>query len=396
MSTDTKTAAASTKPLVDYQTIDADGHTVFASTEWWKPYMPEKYWEWAPKPVTEPNQEGNFQCEGRIFKLPFPYPGAGDSASLGGLMTPGGWRLEDLSNVTVENARKAGGALAEDRLRAMDADGVAVAYLYPSEMLSLPWAIISSHFAAVVTRAHNDWLADYCKADPHRLRGAALLPQQDLMLAVEEMERAKKNGLPTVMLRPNPINGLKFDHPNYDRLWATAIDLDIGIGIHEGFGVEMPTIGNDRSNNWLEVHALEHPTEHMAACMAFTMGGVLQRFPKLRVGFLESGAGWAGFWLNRLDEHYEKFLRFYPGLDLLPSEYFKRQCFLGIEPDYELIPHLVEQGLEDTMVFSSDFPHFDAIYPGSVAALVERDDLSDETKRKLLRDNPLRLYGVDS
>jgi predicted TIM-barrel fold metal-dependent hydrolase len=150
----------------------------------------------------------------------------------------------------------------------------------------------------------------------------------------------------------------------------------------------------ERCHNWLQAHAFEHPVEHMSACMLLITTGVLQRYPRLRIGFLESGAGWAGFWLHHLDEHYEKWHRFYPGLDELPSVYFQRQCFLGVEPDYALMPHLIAQGLGDTLLFSTDFPHFDAIFPGSAAALYTRTDLAEEQKRKILRDNALRFYGA--
>ncbi|MBI2867367.1 MAG: amidohydrolase family protein [Chloroflexi bacterium] len=109
---------------------------------------------------------------------------------------------------------------------------------------------------------------------------------------------------------------------------------------------------------------------------------------------MESGAGWAPFWLNRMDEHYEKLHRFYPEITEEPSATFKRQCFLGVEPDDHLMPQMVDSGLEDTLIFSSDFPHFDAIFPGSAAALADRNDLSPEAKRKALRDNGLRMYGV--
>ena len=98
------------RPFVDYETVDGDGHTVLGGYDWWKPYLPKKYWEWAPQPIREPNQEGNVLCEGRVYKLPMPYPGSQDKSSLGGLMTPGGWKLDDLSSISVEDGRKAGGA----------------------------------------------------------------------------------------------------------------------------------------------------------------------------------------------------------------------------------------------------------------------------------------------
>ena len=157
----------------------------------------------------------------------------------------------------------------------------------------------------------------------------------------------------------------------------------------------MPRLGQERTHNWYQLHAFEHPAEHMMASMLMITGGVMHRYPKLRVGFMESGAGWAGFWLHHLDEHHEKLIQMYP--ELAPESatyYFQRQCFLGVEPDYEQVPHLIECGLEDCLVFSSDFPHFDAIWPGSVAAMANRKDMTDGQKRKALRDNALRMYGV--
>ncbi len=373
------------KVSLDYETIDGDGHTSGIEPGWYKNYLPEKYWDWAPKSV-----DGVTHAEGRAFPMPYPLPGVG-------LGTPSGWKLKDLNEVTPEETQKRGGRDPKDRLKTMTADGVDIAYLYPTELLVMPWALSSSSFAIAYSAAHNDWLLDYCSADPHRLRPVAVIPPQDMVLAVEELERCAKKGYKVVMVRPNTCLGLNVDHPNFERFWAAAQDLDMAIGIHEGYlqgSPYMPRLGDDRTNNWPQLHAFEHPAEHMMASMLLITGGVLQRYPKLRFGFMESGAGWAGFWLHHLDEHYEKLHRFYPGLDEEPSFYFKRQCFLGVEPDYAQIPYLIDCGLEETLVFSSDFPHYDAIYPGSVAAMADRKDMTDVQKRKTLRDNALRMYGV--
>lgn len=293
---------------IDYEVIDGDGHTIFPSDEWWKPYLEKRYWEWAPKNVAGPGGRVVLMAEGRPYPTPMDLPGgatmsdARGGTGLGvGLMIPGAWRIPDPKDVTPEEARRLGGAEPGDRLKAMDQDGIAVAYLYPSELLSLPYALHSSAFAAALLRANNDWLVDYCAADPHRLRPVALLPQQDLILAVEELVRVREKGVRAVMVRPNPIAGQNLDHPNYERLWAAAQELDVAIGIHEGFGATLPRLGVDRAQNWMQAHAIEHPAEHMSASMLLITSGVLQRYPKLRVGFMESGAGWAGFWLHHLD-----------------------------------------------------------------------------------------------
>lgn len=379
-----------------YEVIDSDGHVRLPGEDWWKPYLPKRYWDWAPALVTKTDGSKHRYAEGRLLPPPLPLPvkSMAGSTSVGGFMVPGGWRLENPESVSVAEARRLGGAVPKDRLAAMDKDDIAIAYLYPSELLSLPYVLSSSAFALAIQRAHNDWLADYCNADPHRLRGVALVPQQDLVLATEEMQRVRKKDMHAVMLRPNPIAGQNIDHRNYERVWSAAEHLHSAVGLHEGFGLTVPRAGVERCHNFFQGHVVSHPVEHMLAALALITGGVFQRHPKLRLGFMESGAGWAPFWLNRMDEHHEKLHRFYPEMEEKPSVTFRRQCFLGIEPDDHLLPHLIDFGLGDALLFSSDFPHFDAAYPGSVAALAGRTDLADNTKRKALRDNALRFYGV--
>ena len=347
---------------VDYEVVDADGH-IELPDGWWQPYLPAKYREWAP------SLQGR-GAEGREFTRHWPDPPA-------------------------PTRNHPGGADPHARLAAMDLDGVDVAYLYPSQVLSVMPTLKSSAFALALAQAYNEWLLDYCSVDPHRLRPVALVPQQDLVLAVEEMERVAARGVRAVMLRPNPVLDVNIDHPNYERVWAAAQAAELTIGIHEGAG-GLPRgaqAGVDRCHTFSQVHVVCHPFEHMLACLLLLTGGVLERHPRLRVGFMESGAGWAPFWLNRMDEHWEQPHSGRPTPEP-PSFYFVRQCFLGVEPADHLLPQMLEFGLGDSLVYSSDFPHFDAVWPGSAAALLDRTDVADAAKRKVAHDNALRMYGV--
>ena len=131
----TKQELFSVKPpkvSLDYETIDGDGHTSGIEPGWYKNYLPEKYWDWAPKSV-----DGVTHAEGRAFPMPYPLPGVG-------LGTPSGWKLKDLNEVTPEETQKRGGRDPKDRLKTMTSDGVDIAYLYPTELLVMPWALSSS------------------------------------------------------------------------------------------------------------------------------------------------------------------------------------------------------------------------------------------------------------
>ena len=212
-----------------YGAIDGDGHTAQQPVEWWKPYLPKKYWDWAPKA----DESYTTMAEGRKYPLPHELR----STSLG---LPLGWKLKDPTEVTMDDLWTRSGSEVKDRLKLMDEDGVSIAYLYPSELLVMPWALASSSFAIAYSAAYNDWLHDWCSADPHRLRPVAVIPTQDTILAVEEMERVAKKGFKAVMVRPNTCLGQNVDHQNMEPFWAAAQDLDIAIGIHEGFSQGSP------------------------------------------------------------------------------------------------------------------------------------------------------------
>src|SRR5205823_1334037 len=130
-------------------------------------------------------------------------------------------------------------------------------------------------------------------------------------------------------------------------------------------------------------HASSNPMEMMRAMATMIGGGVFERFPDLRVTYLESGCGWLPFWLERLDEHLELMPESVPFLKHEPSEVFKSHCYISFEPDEYMLPHVARCVGDERIVYASDYPHFDAKFPYSVKEVAERRDLSDETKAKL-------------
>ena len=130
-------------------------------------------------------------------------------------------------------------------------------------------------------------------------------------------------------------------------------------------------------------HTFGQPVGIMAVTVSLTAGGVLQRFPDLRVGLLEGNCGWAPWLLDRLDEHWEwvgAWTR--PDLDRAPSEYFRSNCYLSIEADEHAGAYYVDAFGDDNLVFSTDYPHGDSKYPHAVEAFLELP-LTDDTKRKV-------------
>jgi predicted TIM-barrel fold metal-dependent hydrolase len=140
-------------------------------------------------------------------------------------------------------------------------------------------------------------------------------------------------------------------------------------------------------------HMVCQPIEHIAAMLHPPRGGVLERFPRLRVGFFEAGLGWLPYWLERMDEHFEEMRHLVPSLARRPTEYFREQCFVTWEPEETVaLRQLVDLGLERCVLWGSDYPHFDCVYPGARA---EADHglagFDERVRAAILHDNPVRF-----
>jgi predicted TIM-barrel fold metal-dependent hydrolase len=147
----------------------------------------------------------------------------------------------------------------------------------------------------------------------------------------------------------------------------------------------------DRLMMW---HVFNQPLGVMAVAVSFTGGGVLERFPSLRVRLLEGNCSWAPWLLHRLDEHYEWLGHIEaPDLTMKPSDYFRRNCYVSVEVDEETCKYYVDWFGDDNLVFSTDYPHADSKYPNSIAYFLKLP-LSEESQRKVLWDNFCRLYDL--
>jgi len=143
-------------------------------------------------------------------------------------------------------------------------------------------------------------------------------------------------------------------------------------------------------------HAIRNPVELMGAIASMTTGGILERHPRLRCAFLEGTAGWLCWWLWRLDDQWEKFG---PGcehqLSMLPSEYFKRQCFIALDVDEEPAVDVVNKMGAGYFVVSTDYPHPDGAFPEAMEQFFGLP-FGDEVRRKILWDNCARLYNIET
>ena len=282
------------------------------------------------------------------------------------------------------------------QLQAMDTEGIDVAVVYPSRGL-FAQAVddMDPAFAAAIARAYNDWLHDYCKPDAARLLGAGMISPHDVRDAVEEARRAVEElGFRAIFVRPNLVKGRNWHDAYFEPLWDELERLNVPLGFHEGFGPYLSQVGDRFGADIQMVHTACHPMEMMLAVISMIGGGVLERHPNLRVAFLEGNCSWVPFLLWRLDEHYEvTFRRPESKLTMKPSEYFKRQCFVSVEADEDFVKQVIDYMGDDTIVFSTDWPHGDSKYPHAVESFMKLP-ISAESKRKILWDNCARYYQI--
>jgi uncharacterized protein len=134
----------------------------------------------------------------------------------------------------------------------------------------------------------------------------------------------------------------------------------------------------------------------MLAVGAFCGGGILERFPKLKVAFLEGNCSWLPWVLYRLDERWELRKDYCDEpLSLNPSEYFLRQCFIATDIEEDLVADVVQRLGDDNIVISTDYPHADSRWPDAVDTFMRIDSLTDSARRKIFWDNCARLYNAD-
>jgi uncharacterized protein len=306
---------------------------------------------------------------------------------------------------------------AKARLADLDTDGITQSIVYPTMLLGIA-GVKDAEFAAAQCRAYNDWLSDHVSEGGGRLFGVAIVPQQDLDRAVAEIRRvAGKPGIVGIMLRPNPTEDWKpLSHQVYDPLWTAASDTGLTVGFHPFLMADLPGACLGLRINWLGVsemppgtnstsnidnlyftQAISNPFDMMSTVAFMLAGGVCQRFPEMRVVFLEANGGWIVPWLERLDHHYEIFSWDVPELREEPSAYFRRQCWISFDPDESTLAFTANSPLvgADRIVWASDYPHPDAKFPGVTEELAEAmEGLSGRQQAQIAGESCRALYRI--
>jgi predicted TIM-barrel fold metal-dependent hydrolase len=295
----------------------------------------------------------------------------------------------------ISPACAAGAADLDKRLADMDAEGIDVQVLFGGLIIGLT-SYDDVGFAVDVARAYNDWLlAKVCGHNPQRLKAVATVPLQDVARSIAETERAARLGAVAVTIPP-VVGDANLDDDTLQPFFEACASLGLAVAVHSAPGMNLPLPGADRFANYAQVHCLSFPVDQMVAFTALAMGGVLDRFPELRVAFLESGTGWVPYFVHRMHEHYEKRGDLVPAMRTDPRELLARgQCYFSFEAEEPLLVTCVEQLGDNWLVYSSDYPHWDSDFPGTVDEVRRLTaSLGDDVTAKLLGTNAETLYRL--
>jgi predicted TIM-barrel fold metal-dependent hydrolase len=281
----------------------------------------------------------------------------------------------------------------EAQVTGMAMEGVDIAVLYPTMGLGLLASNgIEPRLSLAICQAYNNWIHEFCRYSPERLKFVAMLPVHDVHLACRELVRCVRElGAVGSFIRPNLVNG-HYWHSNYwDPLYSVHEELNVTWGFHEGVSALYSHMLELYGENRFYRHVAAHWIEMQQALIAMMIGGVFEFHPKLRVAFLEAQNSWVPGLLSRIEWDYPQYRDSHaPYLTLTPKEYFRRNCWAaveGSEPEIEATAGLIGA---DRMCVSTDYPHFDSNFPNVSDNILK--GCSRETAAKILMGGA-HLYG---
>jgi predicted TIM-barrel fold metal-dependent hydrolase len=382
-----------TQPASTRGAIDADGH-ILEPPDLWEKYLEPKYRDRAIRIRTNAEGLEYLEFNGKPSKLmPVGFPG-----SLGGM---GATDIRPSPERSYMKTAPFGSMDPKERLQRLDREGLSKAVLYPT--LGILWEpeISEAEIGAAYTRAYNRWIVDFCSDSGGRLVPIAHISLTDPALAAQETERALKSGAKGIFVHPFTWTRKSPGHPDYDRVWAIAQEHGAPVALHPT--VDPPTLDVHRRFDELATtvpftftwyfDVLVAQGMQQAFVSLFTYK-VFDRFPRVKVVVLESQAGWVGQLLDRMDAVSKGPLMPPSGLKELPSFYFKRQCYISIDPDERAVAGIVPYVGEDKFFWASDFPHPDHTgeYLHELGELLR--PLPESARRKILSENVSKAYNL--
>jgi predicted TIM-barrel fold metal-dependent hydrolase len=369
--------------LGSYRVYDADAHVILAPAMWedlQREYAPRR-----PRPATFSDSgdmaayTSGWLIEGRV-----------EPHILGPGLQPAntpGWVVEGRHRDTHTLMNP------EGRVHELDQMGIDVQFLFPSTLYARMTA--DPGFEAAMFRAYNRYMGRQCRVNSKRLKWAGLVPLREPRESIAALEEMLRLGASSVVVFGTARDKMLSDDsftPFWDELARTAIPLCVHMAAsYPPFDAMVQT--------FLDAHALSMALPAQMAFVALVGQGMLDRYPDLRIGFMEFGAEWIFYMVGRMDHYLERDRQIQPRVlsDKLPRcairDYLKSgRIFMCGEMEDPLMKEEIALMGEDQLLYSSDYPHGEA-RENAAQNLLERSDVTETQKQKILYDNPVRFFG---
>jgi len=283
-----------------------------------------------------------------------------------------------------------------ERLKDMDTDGVEISSSY-CEVSAFRYLYMVENGWQEATRAFNLALGDFASADPNRLVVSYQIPIHDVEVAAKEVRWAAAEGCKSLQLPVFPAElGLPdYWDRSYDPLWAAVQETGLPLCFHIGLNTQLDDLAQRDPTPQRGIFVPMVPLSAGEALGMWVLTGVLERFPRLKVVFVEPGIGWVSWWLYIVDDMATRQGYEFPGLKALPSHYFRRNVFLTFIDEPDVIRHARERlGIENVM-WSSDYPHPVSSWPNSRPTVDKvLADATDEERELVVAGNAARVWNL--
>ena len=375
--------------------VDADGHILEPPTLW-EDYIDPEHRDVALRFRLDEHGLEELEIGGRRSQM----SRRGFPATLGAMGAPDLPEIQKDPERTYLGEAPYGSMDPSERLELLDAEGLDAVVLYTTVGLLWEAELEDPELSQAYTKAYNRWICEFCSGSD-RLVPTAHLSLSDPAAAARELERAVGEGAKGCYVAPFTHDAKPLGHPDNDPVFAAAQDLDVPFAIHPTF--EPQWTKGARMGTWDKVKQLRllaSVTASDGVRHQFTTlfdHAVFDRFPRLKVLVLESGGGWIGYWLDRIDAVYgHTFIGDRVPLKDKPSDYFRERCWISCDPDERMIPALAERYGVDRFLWASDFPHADHTpeYVDDLNELVA--SFPPEDRRAFIGDNARALFGIDA
>ncbi len=390
---------ASTKPIHDSHAVaedgavDADGHILEPPTLW-EEYIDPEFRDRALRFRIDENGLEELEIDGRRSRM----SRAGFPATLGAMGAPDLPAMQKDPARTYLGESPYGAMDPRERIKVLDAEHIDIAILYTTVGLLWEAEVEDPALSQAYTTAYNRWICEFC-AGERRLVPTAHLSLTDPAAAARELERAVGEGAVGGYVAPFHHQGTPLGHPDNDALFAAAQDLDVPLAIHPTFepqwtkGTRMGTWENVKQLRLLaSVSASDGVRQQFTTLFDY---GVFDKFPRLKIVVLESGAGWIGYWLDRMDAVYgHTFIGNRVPQQHKPSDYFRDRIWISADPDERMVPALADRYGVERFLWASDFPHADhtAEYVHDLNELVAM--FPQDQRRRFIGDNARSLFKL--